>query len=318
MKPKKAAVFVSGGLGHGLMMMVASHRLYMQGYAVTTFHNTLIEMRHWFPGHTFARIPSDHDLNWILADFDIVIAEGANREKVALLSDLYHKDTLKTLSIFYPSYDKHTDPKLSPWDRVFSEKKPMVDNIAKAIASLFQLNHVSKNNGLIPLTGLKHRREKRRVILSPTSGNLNKRWTPSRFLKTAKSLSACGFTPLFIVRPDERNEWLRVIGKGFALPEFDTLSELSEMIYESGYLISNDSGIAHLASNLQIPSLIITKERRRKKLWRPGWLSGQLITPSPLFPAFKNHPSLWRHLISVPSVMSHFKKLSAKDKLRCR
>ena len=315
MKVKKAAVFASSGLGSGLMMMVASHRLYMQGYAVTTFHNTLIEMRHWFPGHLFARTPSDHDLGWILSEYDIVICEGANREKVHLLSELYHKDAFKTLSIFYTHYNKEIHPPLSPWDRVFSEKKPMVDNIAKAIASLFHLNHVSKNNGLIPLTGLRHRHEKRRVILSPTSGILDHRWTPARFLKTARSLRLRGFTPIFVVRPEERSDWVRVLGKGYGLPEFDTLSELSELVYESGYLISNDSGLAHLASNLQIPSLIIAKERKKKKLWRPGWLSGQVIAPSPLLPKFKSHPLLWRHLISVPGVVGQFKKLTARDKL---
>lgn len=314
MKLKKAAVFAPGGLGNGLMMMVASHRLYMQGYAVTTYHDRLIEMRHWFPGHTFARIPSNHDLEWMMADYDLVIIDGSAHEKVQLFSELYHKDTLKTLSVFYPTYNKQTDPPLSPWDRVFSERKPMVDNIAKAIASLFHLNHVSKNNGLIPLTGLKHRRYKNRVILSPTSGKKDKRWTPARFMKTARNLKNRGFEPVFLVDEEERLEWLRVTSKGYALPQVQSLSELAEMLYESGYLISNNSGLAHLASNLQVPSLIITNEKGRKKLWRPGWLSGQFITPSPLLRPLKNHPYFWRHLISVPSVIGQFKKMIEKDR----
>jgi len=133
-------------------------------------------------------------------------------------------------------------------------------------------------------------------------------------MKTAHNLKDRGFEPVFLVNEEERFEWLRVTSKGYALPQMQSLSELAEMLYESGYLISNNSGLAHLASNLQVPSLIITNEKGRKKLWRPGWLSGQFITPSPLLRPLKNHPHFWRHLISVPSVIGQFKKMIEKDR----
>jgi ADP-heptose:LPS heptosyltransferase len=36
----------------------------------------------------------------------------------------------------------------------------------------------------------------------------------------------------------------------FAMPDFQSLSDVAAFIYESGRFVGNDSGLAHLASNV--------------------------------------------------------------------
>ena len=182
---KKAAILSPLGISDALMMMVASHRLLMQGYDVTTYHSDLCQLHEWFPDHTLAPLPKPDDLTEKLIGCDLVIMQYEKSDYTARIIDLYNEDIFQTLSLFYSTYDPEADPPLSPWDRVFNTAFPMVDNIARAISSLFHLNNVSKNNGLIPLPGLIHRFFEKRVILHATNKNISNAWTPSRFLKTA-------------------------------------------------------------------------------------------------------------------------------------
>ncbi|MDN3507442.1 MAG: glycosyltransferase family 9 protein [Simkaniaceae bacterium] len=310
---RKAAVISPFGITEALMMMVASHRLLMQGYEVTTYHSDLCQLHEWFPDHNLAPLPKTDDLPEALIAYDLVIMQYDNTPYTNRIIELYNEDIFQTLSLFYSKYDKAQDPPLTPWDRVFNSSFPMVDNIARAISSLFHLNNVSKNNGLIPLPGLIHRHFDKRVILHATSKQTSKAWTPSRFIKTAKRLLRLGYEPVFAINPKDRNKWLHLTSAGFSLPEFPSLSHLSEYIYESGYVIGNESSISHLASNLQIPTLVITGDRHRMRLYRPGWHAGLICAPSPFIP---HKPEHWQRLIFPRHVLSSFQKLTLQGPLR--
>src|SRR5205823_6117307 len=115
---------------------------------------------------------------------------------------------------------------------------------------------------------------KNQVLIHPTSRVPAKNWKAEGFVKVAEKLSAMGLTPLFCVAPTERAEWEHL---HIPLADAPSLPHLAALIYESGYVIGNDSLPGHLASNLGIPHLIIADDEKRMRLWRPDWLRGELV-----------------------------------------
>ncbi len=314
MKQKTAAIITSKGIGDGLIMMVASHRLLQEGYLVTTYHNLLYQLSDWFEGHHFKKEP--HSYEHELPSYDLIIMQNDNSEKSRYITQLFQQSKIQSLSIFYSSYEKSKHAPLTFWDQVFHPDCPIVENIAKAIATLLQSRHISKNNGITVPKGLTHRKHRKRVIIHPDATTDDRVYTQVKFLKIAAKLKSNGYEPSFSVSPSERLKWLGILQDKYPLPSFLTLKKFAAFVYESGYLIGNDSGPSHLASNLQIPTLVIAGNTKRIRLWRPGWLQGSVITPSPLIPNFKGfrfRERQWQRFISPKRVLSMFNKLAAKN-----
>ena len=361
-----AAVLPALGIGDALLMMIASHQLKMEGYRVTTFHDALFELAPWFPGHDFQPVPPSDKLTHAFSSFDLLLVENDNSPKIKQLLGAFRH----SLAIFYPTYSSHKHAPLASQDRTFDKDLPMADNIAEAIASLFDqycarlgfansdsarqskteakrpneedhsrvgkadeedrfgkvaanqnsqnlsgrsIPAPSKENGLTPPANLNHRAHQRRVILHPTSRETAKNWRPNGFLAVANALKNKGYSPVFCVGPKELADWKFVEDKGFQLADAPTLSDLAAFIYESGFVIGNDSLIGHLASNLQIPTLIIANDEKRMRLWRPGWLKGQLVLPPPYLPNWKFlrlKEKKWQHFITSGQVLRRFEQLA--------
>lgn len=305
----KVAVLPALGIGDALLMMIASHQFKLKGYDVTTFHNALPELSSWFPAHNLAPLPILEELLEALTSFHLILVQNDNSSKITRFIQTFRS----RLSIFYPTYCATKHPPLFPQDRVFDRNRPMAENIACAVASLLALAIPSKVNGLTPPhQGLIHRVKKERVVLHPMSRESVKNWKQTGFMTLARHLKNRDFHPVFCVGPQERNDWKFVEAQGFDLPEFDTLSQLASFIYESGYVIGNDSSIGHLASNLQIPTIIIANDEKRMRLWRPGWLLGQLVLPPPFLPNWKFlrlREKQWQHFVSPSQVLRSFNQL---------
>ena len=74
------------------------------------------------------------------------------------------------------------------------------------------------------------------------------------------------------VTPEERTDWLFVHDLGLDLPLFHSLSDLASYIYESSYLVGNESLSIHLASLFQIDHIMIARSKKVTKKWQGGWL----------------------------------------------
>lgn len=281
------AVLPAQGIGDALLMMIASHRLHTQGHAVTTVHDALPQLKPWFP---------DHDLqkSTDLDRFDLIIVENDNSPKIKQLIERYRE----RLAIFYPTYSPNKHAPLANSDRVFNPDLPMADNIAEATGS------TDKNNGIVPPMNLSHRSKPKQVVIHPTSRVAFKNWRAEGFVKVAHALKEQGYEPVFCVGPDERASWAHV-----KLPSLSTLSDLAALIYESGFVIGNDSVAGHLASNLNIPTLIIADDEKRMRLWRPGWRQGKLVLPSPYLPNWKFFRKRWQRFVTPDQVLNTFQKL---------
>ena len=66
----RCAVFSCMGLGDGLIALVLSNNLHLNGCQVTTFHPFLNELQDWFPHLPIERFPSLEQLESVLSQFD--------------------------------------------------------------------------------------------------------------------------------------------------------------------------------------------------------------------------------------------------------
>ena len=161
------------------------------------------------------------------------------------------------------------------------------------------------------------RAREKRVVIHPTSNDPKRNWKKERFLSLASKLKERGYTPSFCVSPSERKEWEGI--KGVELPSFPSLKEVALYLHESGFLIGNDSGLGHLASNLGIPTLTISGNPKRVRLWRPDWAVGVVKTlPLPL-PNFKGinlrlRENVWQRFITVNGAYKAFEELTYESR----
>ena len=271
----RVAVVAARGLGDGLLSLILSNNLMRSGHLVTSYSTILCQMQDWFPEHTIASF-DEIDFSTI----DHVIAADHS---------LIRKTDEKTTILL---------------EREFDKSKSMVDNLVIVSAKLGL--EATSETGILPPSHLQHRKYEKRVILHPMSTAEHKNWHPERFRALASQLSKIGFEPVLCVGPQEKSLW----------PEaqtFSTISDLAAYIYESGALIGNDSGLGHLASLLNIPTLSLFARKSYSRLWRPGWNSGIVVTPQiPLIGAPMKQ-RYWKNFLTVPRVMKNFKHLVKKS-----
>ncbi len=288
------------GIGDGLLMMIASHHLKKAGYHVTTFHDPLPELASWFPGQCLS--PLQNPTTTLLSSFDLIVVENDNSPRIAT----FLKELRPIVSMFYPTYSPHKHAPLTPNDFVFDPNLPMAENIGKSIGTLLQLKFPSKNNGIAPPVHLTHRKYVKRVILHPFSRETAKNWLLSSYFSLAKKLCAKGFSPIFCMSPQERLEWKC---DAFESIDFPNLGALAAFVYESGFVIGNDSLLGHLGSNLDLPTVTIASDEKRMRLWRPDWKRGQLALPPWWLPPSRFKNTQWRHFISPRKVLNRFEEI---------
>ncbi len=278
---KKVAIICSETISDGLMMMVATHRLSCEGAHVITYHDKLHELHDWFQGYTFSPRIQLENLDSELSKFDLVILQYDGSQYAKEIAKSLSGQPRPMLSIFYPTYSKYTHPPLTPCDLVFDKQIPMVDNVALAVSSLLQARDHSKNNGLAAPSHLLHRRYKKRVAILPSPH------IPKKYDKIAEEVRKSGFDPIFISN--------------------DNISLGASIIYESGFFIGPESDLCHLASNLHIPTLVVSGNKKPISLLKPGWLRGSFITFPRWLPQF-----FLERFVLVSKVVSGFKKLALK------
>ena len=304
---KKAALLCASGIGDGLLMMIGAHHLKEAGYHPTIYHAHAKDLSLLFEEDTFAPHPPLDELQKALASYELVLIENDHSERAFFLADIRKKGKLKSALFLFPTPSKLQEKN----DFLFDPKLPVASNLSRAFETLLK-TPPSKENGLTLPKDKTFRKYPKRIVIHPTSNDPKRNWKPEQFLKLAKMLKKEGFSLSFCVGPDERKEWEAL--ETFDLPHFDSLKEVKEHIYESGFLIGNDSGLGHLASNLGIPTLTISGNPKRVRLWRPDWSIGKVATlPFPL-PNFKGinfrlRENRWQSFVSTRRVYKTFKEL---------
>lgn len=289
----KIAVVSSLGMGDGLILQVAAFHLRANGHEVTTFNDHISSFGPWFGDARFAPQPK---LEESFESFDAIFLQHDNSPKAKKIHSLPIP-----VYTFYGSHElaKH-GPLRNGFDYVCDPNRTMVDNVREAISTLFQLPPCSSENGMKPPPGLTHRKTTKRVIIHPTSTQEEKNWPREKFLKVAHWLTHQGYEPIFIAPPSEQGLWPG--------PHLPNLASLAALIYESGFFLGNDSGPGHLASYLQIPHVIIAREAKQMRLWRPGWMPGEILTTPLWFPNWKKLRKHWKKSITTKMVINSLKR----------
>lgn len=286
---KKIALVSALGLGDGLLSMTIVNNLKRHGYDVTIFNDHLLQLRQWFPGQSIEPFPDISRAEQLFKSYDKIISTDA----VPLfnvknkLGDKYH--------IFYRNE--------------FDKSKSVILNILDKCQTLFPMQNITLNNEIVIPKDLQHRKFLSRVIIHPMSSNPKKNWPAEKFMRLAEKLAEKKFAPVFIVSPSERPEWEVLVKNKFPLPLFSNLDLLARFVYESGYMIGNDSGIGHLASNLGVPTVTLYARKSVANLWRPIWTKNIVVTPAITLPSGSLRMKYWKQLLTVKKVLRSFEKL---------
>jgi len=89
---------------------------------------------------------------------------------------------------------------------------------------------------------------------------------------------------------------------------------LARFLYESGYLVGNDSGLGHLASALKVPTLTFCRRKTWANMWAPSFHKNIALTPSSWIPnirGFRLRDRHWKKFITVSKAKRAFERLQA-------
>jgi heptosyltransferase III len=313
---KRCAVVCSHGLGDGLIFLTLSHNLSKNGYEVDTYHSSLFSLQRWFPHLPIKPFPKKEAIPCIFSSYDKIVINSDHSEENCLIQKYALEKNRESSWILHATTcrGKHL-----PGDLRLDTEKSMVTNLLKFCQDPLQLTSLYRENGIKAPPELLHKKEKKRVVIHPTSRNEMRNWPHQKFVKLALLLKKEGYDPCFMVAPFERRKWEWVQFHGIHLPSFSSLDEMASFLYESSYLIGMDSGIGHLASCMQIETLTIFACKRKKEFWRPDWTKGRSVLPTTFLPNLKGlrlRDKYWKPFLSVKKVLKEFRQLVKETQQR--
>lgn len=296
------------GLGDGLIALVLSNNLHLNGAEVTTFHPFLDTLQGWFPHLPLRKFPRLEDLEQVLEEFErfVIIFEKSPWMQGVLTYCQRHfperttvLNPIATANRDYPYWENGR----------FDGTKPFVDNLYIYCKDLLKLPILTKSNGIVIPDHVTPKRFPQRVVFHPTSSREGKNWSQEKYLELGQKLIGQGFQPVYILTQEERKGWET---ERIEAPIFANLEDMAALICESGYMIGNDSGIGHLASCLGLPTLTICRSLPTARFWRPAWTVGEVITPSQWVPNLKGlrwRDRHWKKWITVSKALKSFHNL---------
>jgi heptosyltransferase-3 len=310
----KAAVFCHNGLGDGAVSLVLSNNLYINGWKVDTYNNAIGSMQSWIPHLPVLPYPSIQKINHILHQYEwfFVFQDDSSEFIHKLITEgKRHCPAQMKVIYAYPSHRIIHEPYYQ--DSQINPDICLVDGLRLFCEQILHLPELTRSNGFIPLPGLQHRLYQKRVLIHPTSSRVGKNWNKEKFIALAHYLHKQGYQTAWIIGPQERAEWECLDSYGFEIPRLLDIAAVAAYIYESGYLIGNDSGMGHLASFLEIPTLTITRRKTQANLWAPGYGPGIVVTPCSWIPnisGFRLRDQYWKKFLSVNRVRRAFRRLA--------
>jgi hypothetical protein len=310
----RAGFFCHNGLGDGVNCLVLSNNLHLNGWKVETFQNSMESMQNWFPHLDVRPYPLMEELPRILNSFDwfFVVHNDTDEFVLKLIQEGKRRfpDKMKVIYL-YPSKNIVNEPYYI--DCLTDPGIPIAENMRLFCEKILHLPKITRSNGFIPPTGLVLRKFPKRVAIHPTSAKVTRNWPKEKFLKLAEHLKSEGYEPVFIPGVKEKAEW-----EGSEIVTFSSLDHLARFLYESGFLIGNDSGLGHLASALGIPTLTLCRRKTWANMWAPSFHKGVVVTPSSWIPnirGFRLRDRHWKKFISVGKAHRAFELLAANSNM---
>lgn len=311
---KKAAVISMVGLGDGIVALVLSNNLSLNGYEVDTYHDRgFDQLQKWFPHLPIKPFPDKSDVEGFLDRYDMFFVCYYDIDPfITKLIEEGKKKKGDDFIVINPSFSKNYTSAPYYADAAFLPHINYVQNLKRFCLNKLKLPFAIEDSGIANPYNLISRKNGLRVVIHPTAAKKGRIWTRTKFVKLALKLKKMGFFPYFLVSPSELPEWEEVRKEGLDVISFPNLDKLATFIYESGYMIGNDSGIGHLASAMRLPTLTISRSLRTAKLWRPAWGKNIVVHPPMFLPnikRFRFRDQHWQLFVSVRGVLKKFRKL---------
>lgn len=284
------AFVMSPRLGDSLLSMVVVHNLVQSGYRVKVFGAHIDALRDWFPGIDIAPALNGDTAATALRAFDVVL-------------HAYHADKV------LPSDDLHPNVVVMDDWPVYRQVKNMVEIQMDVCRTQFHLAHVVPENGMRIPAHLHSRAAMRRIVIHPIASEEQKSWRPMRFVKLAKRLRSQGFEPEFLLPPDALKDWKWLEAFGFRPKAMSNLSDVAAYVIQSGWVIGNDSGIGHLASNVGVPTVSLAMRPSIARRWKPGWAPSRVVIAPAVVPGRFLKEKCWKYLLSTARVSAAFDQL---------
>lgn len=117
---------------------------------------------------------------------------------------------------------------------------------------------------------------KRYVCLHPGARDVRRRWPVEKFAALAGAIAAGGYV-IVLTGSQEEKQLLRRLEQQIAQPvvniveRFGQLSvgELAAVIRETALLVSNDTGVSHLAAAMRVESIVLFSPHSDLQRWHP-------------------------------------------------
>lgn len=318
------ALLCSSGLGDSLIQMSIANNLSRQGLTVHFYSAFAWQLRHHVNNYRIHQLPDPKELQAIFDHMDIVLFDARSpyilslqgeakalfdenaiayrvssggAPKTKLSENSLFDDKQAALAKQFLSFNNSLRRQHHFWQK----RSPVVDQIAHYLADIIQLDNVSTDTGLsLP----RQTADTTKLLIHPSSSNRRKNWYPHRFIELAKVLKQDGLNPVFTVSPKEREFWQPIVKDDFDLPLFENVEQLAQFYSDASWFIGTDSGNAHLASCLGVPTLQIFNRWRRNPAWRAGWAPGKVLIAK--FP-YNLSRYKWSEGLSVERVYCEFK-----------
>ena len=324
------ALVPSMGLGDSLIYVLMAVNLARAGYRVTMLSNHLAYLAEWLPLLEILPFPPPEQTDTLCETYDIVVADcggivaAINEPALALAKKYVFVGTLKVKADYLFDHTARIQARLG------QAKALQLEHLAKAAGPIRILrdDRVTMVEQAVafcrerlclldagPMLGfempedLQYRRFQRRVMLHPTSYNVKKNWPWQKFLGLARCLRESGYEPEFVLSPKERTQWASYFQDEFPVPHLADTKALAVYLYESGFVVGNDSGVGHLASALGIPVLTLYRKRRDGFCWRPGWGENEVVRPWLSLGAVRK---AWTYCLSVARAKRAFDRLVSR------
>ncbi len=315
---KKAAVICNSGLGDAVISLMISNNFHLNGWECDTYHDGIRVLQNWFPHLQVIGYPSPDKVQDFVGKYDmIVVFHSLSSDFVLDLISYGKKESPQKIKVIYPYPSKNLVKEPYYSDSLFDVNIPMGRNLDRFCKDILKLENVSKKNGFYPPKKLENRKYSKRVVLHVKSSREGKNWPRDKYVKLALHLKKLGFDPIIVAGgPKDEGDWREYIAPyNLEMPTFNSLDALASYIYESGYMIGNDSGIGHLASSLNLPTVIISRRKSVARFWMPFWAESKTVSPYSLIPnirGFRLRDRKWKSFITVKRVLRAFKSICKK------
>ena len=288
------AVVMPTAIGDTLLMMVLVNNLIRSGYRPTVFSWVIKDLADWFPGiDVRGEVKAEANAQIASEPFDLVIQLRATEFGKALAVSGEVCEIV--------SFD------------AFQVPGHMIDMIVAVARDAFGLAEITRHNGITVPNWVRFRAYERRVAIHPTGSHIEKMWPRKKFVALAQKLVQRDFHPTLLVAPCERQTWLMDRDAAQRLHSFDRLADVAAWIAESGWFIGNDSGLGHLASALDVPTLSLFMRRGIARTWRPNWGRGAIVLPHNLFVVGALKERYWKLALTGRSVLRSFDRLRLEE-----